>query len=255
MHSLTSTLCLTSRGHTHRFRTALSSTLLLYVANSRNSCNSSGKQQHPPWPYDLASSDLLTHHKSVFQGHASIFPAVLSPSSHATHRLSSERQDDHGASSVSARLENLFTHIREIYPRTKRATHCMYAYQNLAYPPPVPRPNPDRSSSAAFQPTLASSDGGESGSGALLERLLTMSVNGLDVSTLKWKPDVEGGNDRAIVVALVVYRWYGGVKLGSERWKCIGSVAKQALAGLGEMRGEKAVSSAPATKSKGKKRR
>ncbi|KAF7375897.1 Protein IMPACT [Mycena sanguinolenta] len=76
-------------------------------------------------------------------------------------------------------------------PRTnvKRATHCMYAY---------------RAAGVAGQ-----SDGGEGGSGDRLARLLRLS----------------GCED----VVVVVWRWYGGVKLGADRWKRISEVAKEAL--------------------------
>ncbi|KAI0711089.1 hypothetical protein C8Q72DRAFT_235178 [Fomitopsis betulina] len=56
-------------------------------------------------------------------------------------------------------------------------------------------------------------DGGEAGAGERLERL------------------VEGD------VVLVVFRWYGGVPLGSQRWKCISQVAKEALE-AGQFRGK-----------------
>ncbi|KAG6813737.1 hypothetical protein H0H92_007689 [Tricholoma furcatifolium] len=53
------------------------------------------------------------------------------------------------------------------------------------------------------------SDGGESGAGDRLARLLLLS--------------------NADNVLVVVSRWYGGVKLGSDRWRCISDVAKEAL--------------------------
>lgn len=52
-------------------------------------------------------------------------------------------------------------------------------------------------------------DGGERGSGERLSRLLDA---------------LECEN-----VMVVVSRWYGGVPLGSDRWKIISSVAKEAL--------------------------
>lgn len=54
-----------------------------------------------------------------------------------------------------------------------------------------------------------SSDGGESGAGEKLLKLLEL-----------------GGYKGVIVV---VYRWYGGVKLGSGRWKFILGLANDAL--------------------------
>jgi putative IMPACT (imprinted ancient) family translation regulator len=52
-------------------------------------------------------------------------------------------------------------------------------------------------------------DGGEKGSGERLSRLLEAA--------------------QCEDVAVVVSRWYGGVKLGSDRWRLISSVAKAAL--------------------------
>jgi putative IMPACT (imprinted ancient) family translation regulator len=52
-------------------------------------------------------------------------------------------------------------------------------------------------------------DGGESGSGGRLSKLL------------------ESSNCENVIV--VVSRWYGGTKLGSDRWKRISEVAKEAL--------------------------
>jgi hypothetical protein len=53
------------------------------------------------------------------------------------------------------------------------------------------------------------SDGGEGGSGDRLARLLRLT----------------GCED----VVVVVWRWYGGVQLGSDRWKRISEVAREAL--------------------------
>lgn len=53
------------------------------------------------------------------------------------------------------------------------------------------------------------SDGGEGGSGDRLERLLRLN----------------GCED----VVVVVWRWYGGVKLGADRWKRISGAAREAL--------------------------
>jgi len=83
-------------------------------------------------------------------------------------------------------------------PSLKRATHCMYAYQIAP------------SSSESSQKLRGQHDGGERGSGERLSRLLEM---------------LECDN-----VVVVVSRWYGGVKLGSDRWKLISGVAKEALA-------------------------
>ena len=78
------------------------------------------------------------------------------------------------------------------------------ARSTKAHVPPLPSPH---------APTVSGSvSGGESGAGDRLERLLELSASCK-------------GRD----VVLVVYRWYGGVKLGSERWKCISDVSKEAL--------------------------
>lgn len=71
----------------------------------------------------------------------------------------------------------------------KRASHLMYAYCTSI--------------------SSGSHDGGERGAGARLERLLELRC------------------EQSVVV--LVARWYGGTKLGSERWRCISNVAKQAL--------------------------
>lgn len=78
----------------------------------------------------------------------------------------------------------------------KRATLCMYAYRI----------------SDKLHSTISITgqhDGGENGSGERLSRLLESS---------------ECEN-----VVVVVSRWYGGVKLGSNRWKRISDVAREAL--------------------------
>jgi len=56
---------------------------------------------------------------------------------------------------------------------------------------------------------IGQNDGGEKGSGERLSRLLEALA--------------------CENVIVVVSRWYGGVKLGSDRWKLISSVAKEAL--------------------------
>ncbi|KAF9524023.1 ribosomal protein S5 domain 2-type protein [Crepidotus variabilis] len=78
-------------------------------------------------------------------------------------------------------------------PSLKRATHCMYAYRLLAN----------------NRWAVGQNDGGEKGSGDRLSKLLEMS--------------------KCENVVVVVSRWYGGIKLGSDRWKMISNVAKEAL--------------------------
>lgn len=91
-------------------------------------------------------------------------------------------------------------------PELKRATHCMYAYrvQNSDSPGPT---------------ITGQNDGGENGSGDLLARLLEQS--------------------KQENVIVVVSRWYGGVQLGSERWRRISEVARDALNQLQHSREEK----------------
>ncbi|KDQ54280.1 hypothetical protein JAAARDRAFT_60689 [Jaapia argillacea MUCL 33604] len=82
-------------------------------------------------------------------------------------------------------------HLKHMESRNKRATHCMYAFRCSQ-------------GSASGQ-----SDGGESGSGDRLARLLALN--------------------KCEDLIVVVYRWYGGVQLGSDRWRWISEVAKDAL--------------------------
>lgn len=123
------------------------------------------------WPYKVYMSHRVTDRKSAFQAHATHLPA---------------------ATLMSAFLDHLTS-----LPCLKRATCCMYAYRSTQR--------------AQEQEKLAcgQSDGGESGSGDRLSRLLELS------------------NCHNVVV--VVFRWYGGTKLGSDRWKRISEVAKEAL--------------------------
>lgn len=57
--------------------------------------------------------------------------------------------------------------------------------------------------------SIDSSDGNESGAGERLVRLLELA--------------------KCENVIVMVFRWYGGVKIGSDRWKCISGTAKEAL--------------------------
>ncbi|KAF7982198.1 hypothetical protein HWV62_29372 [Athelia sp. TMB] len=75
----------------------------------------------------------------------------------------------------------------------KRASHLIHAYLMVD---PI---------------STGSNDGGEHGAGERLENLLKLRCSGKS----------------AVIVAVV--RWYGGVKLGNDRWKCISKVAKEAL--------------------------
>lgn len=112
---------------------------------------------------------------------------------HASSRLTDRKSSFLAHASFLAHpteLPRLLAHLRSL-PRlnAKRATHCMYAYRAAG--------------------VSAQSDGGEGGSGDRLARLLRLS----------------GCED----VVVVVWRWYGGVKLGTDRWKRISEVAREAL--------------------------
>lgn len=192
-----------------------------------------------PWRNPIYSSNRLTVHKSIFEAHVSqVPPRFISPDSSCNAKDSLNTSNSnwgvHSSGSiglVTQRLEPLFDEITRLYSRTKRASHCMYAWRIAASSPrssapSVPnakaKPNPTGAPTPPaavhrLQVISGSVSGGESGAGERLERLLEMST---DCS----KRDV----------VLVVYRWYGGVKLGSERWKCISGVAKEALTAASE---------------------
>lgn len=142
------------------------------------------------WPRHISSSDELTHLKSTFQGFATALPETQTPDPHLIPNWMKNEV-----------VPRLLDHLRISEPRTRRASHDMYAWR-VRPNPPSPKPVP-------FAITFGSSNGGEAGAGERLERLL------------------EVGNCENVV--LVVFRWYGGVKLGSDRWKCISTVAKEAL--------------------------
>ncbi|KAF9564808.1 ribosomal protein S5 domain 2-like protein [Agrocybe pediades] len=93
-------------------------------------------------------------------------------------------------------LAGFISHLTSL-PALKKATHCMYAYRIV---PDVPTPSVKM---------VGQHDGGEKGSGERLSRLLEAL--------------------QCTNVVVVVSRWYGGVKLGSDRWKLISTVAKEAL--------------------------
>lgn len=94
--------------------------------------------------------------------------------------------------STTQEVPTFIKHLTSL-PELKRATHCMYAYRI-----------------SNMQTLCGQQDGGEGGSGDRLSRLLDLS-----------------GAENVIVV---VSRWYGGIPLGSDRWKRISTVAKEALA-------------------------
>lgn len=128
-----------------------------------------GNTSTSEWPHPIHASSRITDRKSVFLAHASTLPNTTS------------------FPPFLAYLTSLST--------LKRATHCMYAYRT--------------SDPITSQPVLGQNDGGESGSGDRLARLLELA-----------------GCENTVVV---VSRWYGGVQLGSDRWRLISSVANEAL--------------------------
>jgi hypothetical protein len=98
-------------------------------------------------------------------------------------------------------LASFIGHLRahhEHASRLRRATHCMTAWRS-----------PDGRS--------GEDEDGERGAGARLAHLL-------DAAPCEARKDG---------VVLVVWRWYGGTPLGGERWKCISTVGKEALRGMG----------------------
>ncbi|KAI0751818.1 hypothetical protein C8Q80DRAFT_599831 [Daedaleopsis nitida] len=154
----------------------------------------------PAWHAPIASSDELTHLKSTFQAYVTLMPTGNLP-----------EQQQIPAAMKGDVLPTLLSHLQDVEPRTRRASHDMYTWRTC----------PSTSSSSAI---YGSSNGGEAGAGERLERLLEL------------------GNCENVI--LVVFRWYGGVKLGSDRWRCISSVAKEALERGGFLTGPKAAAGA-----------
>ena len=94
--------------------------------------------------------------------------------------------------SSPASLPSLLAHIHS-HPKLSRATHNMYAY---------------RISSPTYTQSGCEDDGEDRAGGRLLHLLDAMGVA------------------NALVV---VSRWYGGVKLGAERFRIINNVARELL--------------------------
>lgn len=144
------------------------------------------------WDTVVSSSDPLTQQKSAFRAFATGVP-TYHPADHPNHSVSSWMKADV--------LPRVLANIEDLEPRTRRASHVMYAWR-------VHAAAATRSSSP-HSVYFGSSNGGEAGAGERLERLLELG--------------------KCEDVMLVVLRWYGGVKLGADRWRCISSVAKEAL--------------------------
>lgn len=141
------------------------------------------------WKRPIAASNELTHLKSKFQAYVTEIGSEGIP-----------EQSKVASWMKGEVVPDFLDHLHGLEARTRRATHAMYAWR--LRPPPG-------SSHPVSTVYVGSSNGGEAGAGERLERLLEM---GKRENTL-----------------LIVFRWYGGVKLGSERWRCISTVAKEAL--------------------------
>ncbi|KAF9268729.1 ribosomal protein S5 domain 2-like protein [Marasmius fiardii PR-910] len=137
------------------------------------------------WPSPITVSDRIQTRRSVFVAHASPLP-----------------DKEH--------LQAFLDHLTSL-PELKKATHCMYAYRTTEALP----------TTSSTKVALGQNDGGESGAGNQLSRLLEVT--------------------KCENVVIVVSRWYGGVPLGSDRWRKIIHVAKEALSkgGFTDMKGEK----------------
>ncbi|KAH9853291.1 hypothetical protein C2E23DRAFT_118126 [Lenzites betulinus] len=203
----------------HRRANLLCGNGILTRHNTASACDST-----PSWS-TLASSKQLTQLKSTFQAYAAPISVSLLPA------LA-------GANSAAAMkgevVPSLLTHLSIVEPRTRRATHAMYAWRMRLRSKSAE--NSTASSEGMF--LCGSSNGGEPGAGERLERLLELS--------------------RCEDVVVVVFRWYGGVKLGSDRWKCISTVAKEALGGFSTREGttsQGADPQRPATPSHNRRRR
>ncbi|KAJ7072587.1 ribosomal protein S5 domain 2-type protein [Mycena amicta] len=108
---------------------------------------------------------------------------------HSSARLTLRKSVFLAHASTLSEPDSLLWLLSHLRGHTKRATHCMYAFRANG--------------------VEGEADGGESGSGERLARLLRLGASKN--------------------VAVVVWRWYGGVQLGSDRWRCISEVAKEAL--------------------------
>ncbi|EJF60044.1 ribosomal protein S5 domain 2-like protein [Dichomitus squalens LYAD-421 SS1] len=162
------------------------------------------------WHGPLAISDQLVQQKSTFQAYATRYQAEADAPATFSRLMK-----------ITA-MPQLLAHIQEVDPRTRRASHAMYAWRLRS------------SSLISSSLVLGSSNGGEAGAGERLERLLELS-NCEDV-------------------VLVVFRWYGGVKLGSDRWRCISTVAKEALKRGGFLSGSREASDRARSRNGSRKR-
>jgi hypothetical protein len=107
-------------------------------------------------------------------------------------------------------VHDFITHLRthDAYAsRLKRATHCMTAW----------RAPTGLTVNVGGGDLGSEDDGGERGAGSRLGHLV----------------DTVPADNRKGGIVLVVWRWYGGTPLGGERWRCISSVAREALKDAG----------------------
>ncbi|KAE9408656.1 ribosomal protein S5 domain 2-like protein [Gymnopus androsaceus JB14] len=166
------------------------------VLSAVRRCNFS--TEIPSWPYPIYASERLHDRKSIFVAHASALP--------------------------NDTMFPLFLEMLTASPKLKKATHCMYAYRTQS-----------SSSISKSKVVTGQHDGGESGSGNHLARLL----------------EVTGCENTVLVVS----RWYGGVQLGGDRWRRITEVSKEALDKGGFLKREKEVETTGEKNKKSRKRK
>ncbi|KIK68978.1 hypothetical protein GYMLUDRAFT_629310 [Collybiopsis luxurians FD-317 M1] len=155
------------------------------------------------WPYPIYASERLYDRKSIFVAHASALP--------------------------SATQLPLFLELLTASPKLKKATHCMYAYRTSNSQSSI------TCNSKSSKVVTGQHDGGESGSGNHLARLLDVT--------------------RCENTIIVVSRWYGGVQLGADRWRRITEVAKEALTKGGFLNQGERREPEKESKKKGRKRK
>lgn len=115
------------------------------------------------------------------------------------------------AISIQTRFKSYLTHLLSLDKKFEKATHNITAYRIRV--PPAPN-DLSRTHEIVYQDC---NDDGETAAGGRLLHLLEV----MDV----WN------------VMVVVSRWYGGVKLGPDRFRIINTVAREAVLGVGRMGG------------------
>ncbi|KAA6408738.1 MAG: hypothetical protein FRX48_07081 [Lasallia pustulata] len=121
-----------------------------------------------------------------------------------------------------AMAKDYIAHLLATDKKAAKATHTISAYRirsSLPSPSPIPDNPPDKT--GKLNPAITfqdcDSDGEDAAGGRLLHLLQAMGV---------WD------------VLVVVCRWYGGVKLGPDRFRVINSVAREAVVRRGRGKGE-----------------